>query len=112
MAGRIIAAAALSFLGAAALADFVMVYHGRLGQFGFLSLSFGILSLCAAVFSWRHWDSVYEACTSDQTTERDGVELPRAAWSERLGMGALFNLENRPERQHSKGRRTGHERRG
>jgi hypothetical protein len=102
MAGKIISAIVLSILGLAALADFITVQHGHLGQFGFLSLSFGIFSLCAAVLCWRHWDGIHEAYTYDQTAERDGIELPRFAWSERLGMGALFKLGNRPERQDSK----------
>lgn len=102
MAGKIISTVVLSVLGSAALGDFIMIYQGRLGQFGFLSLSFGLLFLCAAGFSWRHWDAIREAYTYQQTTERAGVELPRAAWSERLGMGALFNLGNLPERQRSK----------
>jgi hypothetical protein len=102
MIGKIISTVALSILGIAALADFLMVWHGHLTQFGFLSLSFGTFSVCAAIFIWRHWDGVREAYTYRQTTERDGVELPRLAWSERYGMGALFNLRNRPERPHSR----------
>lgn len=102
MIGKIIAAVVLSILGIASLADFLMVYRGHLNQFGFLSLSLGLFSLCAAVFIWRHWDGIHEAYTYRETTEGDGVELPRVAWSERLGMGALFNLRNRPERPHSR----------
>lgn len=102
MVSKIIAAVVLTILGTAALADFLLIYHGHLNQFGFLSLSFGLFSLCAAVFAWRHWDGICDAYTSGQTTGKEGVELPRAAWSERLGMGALFNLGNRPERRPSK----------
>ncbi|MFZ2006820.1 MAG: hypothetical protein WAV02_17165 [Stellaceae bacterium] len=102
MISKIIASVVLSILGIAALADFLLIYHGHFSQFGFLSLSFGVFALCAAVFAWRHWVGIRDAYTSDQTTEKEGVELPRAAWSERLGMGGLFNLGNRPERPHSR----------
>lgn len=102
MIGKIIAAVVLSILGVASMADFLTVYRGHLNEFGFLSLSFGLFSLGAAVFTWRHWDGIREAYTYRQTAEGDGVELPRVAWSERLGMGALFNLRKQPERPHSR----------
>jgi hypothetical protein len=102
MISKIISTVVLSIFGIAALIDFLIVYRGHLNQFGFLSLCFSVASLCAAVFVWRHWNGIHEAYTYSDTIEKDGVELPRAAWSERLGMGALFNLKNRRDRRPSK----------
>lgn len=103
MVGKAVAATTLAVLGIAALDDFITIYHGHLQQFGFFSVSFGIFSLCAAVFTWRYWDKICAAYTYQQTAKEDGVELPRVAWSERLGMGALFNLRDHPERPRSQG---------
>jgi phosphatidylserine synthase len=59
MISKIIASVVLSILGIAALADFLLIYQGHLDQFGFLSLSFGVLfSMCGSFrLASLGWDS-------------------------------------------------------
>src|SRR5579863_946236 len=104
MVGKIVSTAVLSMIGIGALSDFVAVHHARLDQFSFMVLSAGIVSLCAAIFCWRCWDEIREGYAYRQAPESEGVELPRFAWSERLGMGALFNMGSGNERERSKSR--------
>jgi hypothetical protein len=101
MLGKIISTVVLSLFGIGAIAEFIIVQHSRFDQLGFFFLLIGVSLLCVAVVSWRHWEKIHEAYTYRRTAERDGVELPQLAWSERLGMGAIFNLRNQPQRQHS-----------